>query len=372
MDRRYTRLFVVRLISQNTASMIKKSKPETAKAVAQDADVAAIALCLTNAKQMDRIRLERRKEEYDREREYQRENVERSQMSIEEYTEQIELIERDIAALPAPVPVSVEEARTEAEKVLAIPFVKSMRTEKGRRGQDYIVVQTHENALFTTINRKYSKNERWYESKPYRIPLPAYNIRIGTEGGERYANSGAVLAIALADEEDTKNFIESSRYNHEPHPHWGTPGSRDNQYQAVCLGEYENEVTRAFRSTLAEGLIALAVYLQTSGTESAYISSREMWALWLGKKEYNAVLIPSSKKELEGLKEVGERGADMRFVITDTAASMSIEPGSVLRALRGLADIAHDDDNDDDDRCDDHLMCSECDTCQECDSCDCE
>ena len=165
----------------------------------------------------------------------------------------------------------------------------------------FIVVKTRPNSLVTTLDRKYSKGERWYKSKPYKIPLPAYNIRIGLHPYASYALERNALGLALAESNDTAHFLSTiSRYRHEPHPHWGTTSidpSETGEYKGVCLGEYEGEVSSAFRRSIAEGLIAFAVYLQTAGSTHAYVTKREVWALWLGKAEYNASLVPSAEEE---------------------------------------------------------------------------
>ena len=227
---------------------------------------------------------------------------------IEHYKQEVAEIERTIAGMPVPVPVTAEVAQADLARALALPFVKSIATIT-ENDRTYLVVQTRENVLQTTLNRKFSRKEKWYASKPYKIPLPVYNIRIGLRPTRTLANDNEGLVIALADINDTAHFLPwINRYGHQVNPHWGTSNVSSNNYLAyrcVCLGEFEGEITQAFRKSIADGLLALAIYLQSAGTPQAHVHKREWWALWMGKQEYNLAIVPS-EKEVETLKEVEE------------------------------------------------------------------
>lgn len=239
-----------------------------------------------------------------------RQDIDNYERNIREYNDERDILERELQDTPPPASVSPDYARADIERARALPYIKSLNVERQTiDGTDYtfIVAETRANSLYTTLEKKFSRSDRWYKVKPYRIPLPTYSIRIGTLPYKTHAQNNRALAIALNDPADTAHFHPNDRYNHEPHPHWGTrqADTGEYKYKAVCLGEYESEVSSAFRRSIADGLTALAVYLQTAGTESAYVHDREIWALWLGKKEINALLIPSAT-ESKKLEATGE------------------------------------------------------------------
>jgi len=236
------------------------------------------------------------------------ERIEQRQSDIENYRESIADSEKEIATiaerianLPTRKAITEAEVQSDLARVVALPFVKSVQSEV-MEGKTYLVITTREGVLYTTLARKFSRSERWYRAKPYKIALPQYRIRVGTQVHTTHALNDNALAIALANSSDSEHFLEwINRYSHEPHPHWGTtsiPRSRTEEYRAVCLGEFESEVSGAFRTSIADGLIQFATYLQSAGAEHSYISTREMWALWLGKEGYNALIVPSEKEKL--------------------------------------------------------------------------
>ena len=224
-------------------------------------------------------------------REYE-ERIETRDADIKDYEREAAGLEAEIADMPTPEPVAPEVANAELARLGALSYVKSFAIE-GRN----LIVTTHKDSLYTTLEHKYSRAEQWYSSRPYKIPLPAYKIRIGLYGATTRANNDS-LCIALAHHKtDTAHFPDwISRYNVEPHPHWGTSRveSPYGGYKGVCLGEYESEITQAFRKSIADGLIAFVLYLQNAGTENAYIHRRHVWALWMGKKEYYPLIVAKS------------------------------------------------------------------------------
>lgn len=238
--------------------------------------------------------------------------------NIENYREAIEQYRAELDALPIPEPTKPEEVQADLDRLARLSYVKSVAIEY-ESDAPYLIITTRENALFTTLNKKYSRAERWYRTRaPYRIALPAYKIRVGFQPSSTRANNTQNLAIAFANpEQDTAHFLPwITHYNFEPHPHWGTTSvSRPEQrgdYRGICLGEYESEITRAFAKSVAEGVIQLAVYLQNAGTPHAYVHHREHWALWMGKQEYNLAIVPS-EKETETLEETNIDDSDDRW-----------------------------------------------------------
>lgn len=281
-------------------------------------DLKTVADYLTKAGDTGKIEMREKIEYIKQNMESDENTITRRQRDIDDLKERRERdevalaeTEKELAEMPTAKIYTEDEARADIEKALRLPFIKSVRIENmGER--EYIVATTRENTLYTTINRKYSRGQRWYKSKPYKIALPAYNIRIGTIPSKTHANNSEVLGLALANyREDTAHWLDwATRYYQHIYPHWGTTsvgrdGDGRGTYRGICLGEYEGEVSTSFRRSIAEGLTALAVYLQTSGTESAYIHGRHLWALMLGKKEYNKALVPSEREEVK-LEEEGE------------------------------------------------------------------
>lgn len=238
--------------------------------------------------------------------EYLQQEMQSRTEDVESYKILIEQIQDEITKLPPPPTVTPEEVRANITRALSLAYVKSISID-GRN----IIVTTRVNALYTTLERKYSRAERWYKVKPYKIALPSYRIRIGVVPAQSLSNKTDALALTLNEyTADTAHFLPwVNRYSHEPHAHWGTTSARaSDEYRGICLGEYESEVTKAFKISLTDGLIALAIYLQSAGTDHAYINKRELWALWMGKHEYNRALVPS-EKELQTLTE-DEDGSD--------------------------------------------------------------
>ena len=281
----------------------------------QSSDIELVAQYLTEVQDSERGGLLSEIEQYrDAIRESER-TIENKERDIRENRERIERCERaiaeaesKIAQLPARRVVPSEEANADIARAVALPFIKSVKADKDTDGRACLIFQTRENALYTTFSCKYSRAERWYRAKAYRVPLPAYTIRVGLRSYYKScALESKALGLMLADYAgDTAHWLPWIRkYNQEPHPHWGTTSSRagsGDPFNGVCLGEYEGEVSNAFTRSIAEGLTAFAVYLQTAGSAHAYISRREVWGLLLGKKEYNAVLVPS-EKEIPKLEE---------------------------------------------------------------------
>ena len=268
-----------------------------------DEEVAQVVAYHSRRSNSELIRLENEKENV-------QDNSERIRNNIEDYTqrlrgydedlesnaERIGYIQKQIDELPTPEPVTEDFAKADLQRALALSYVKSITAT-----DSCFVIRTRPNALYTTLERKYSPSGRWYKVKPYKIALPEYYIRVSYTPRNTLANNADGLAISLAEPTDTHNFLEwvGRRYSHEPHPHWGTtavPTNEPTVFRGVCLGEYESEVTGAFKRSIADGIIALATYLQVAGSRHAYVHKRENWALWLGKKEYNTAMIPSAKE----------------------------------------------------------------------------
>ena len=234
--------------------------------------------------------------------------VERRRGEIADYEQEIEkskselgTIEHEIANLPPTRTITLNEARADIQRALALPFVENIAIER-IDDKVYIVATTRNGVLTTTLKRKFSRAEKWYRVKPYKLALPTYKIRIGTALRNSITQHEGALGLALANpKEDTGYFLDwIGRYSHEPHAHWGTPiiRSEEEKYYGICLGEFEHEVSKAVRTSIADALIAVSIYLQSAGTPRAYVHKREEWALWLGKKAYNFAIIPSEKEDV--------------------------------------------------------------------------
>lgn len=302
------------MIKANKKTATARELDLTEEDIALVADLFSRARDSEGVKKQNRVRrLENEIRDENRRIENSRADIESRERDIVSYQEERDTLTREIAEAPAPVPYPVSGAKADLERARALPWVKSLSIETITvQGADlqFIVAKTRANSLVTTLDKKYSRSERWYKAKPYKIALPAYNIRIGLMPHNSCALESRALGLALADSNDTAHFLSTiSRYKHEVHPHWGTtsvPTDNTGEYRGVCLGEYESEVSGAFRRSIAEGLIAFAVYLQTAGSSHAYIAKREIWALWLGKAEYNVAIVPSAEEE----KTLGESAED--------------------------------------------------------------
>lgn len=244
--------------------------------------------------------------------------IERRQCDIDNLTERnaehernITALQSDIATLPPAPVISPLQAKADIARALSLPYIKAITTNT-IDGKPFIVATTRAGALYTTLTKKYSKAERWYTVRPYRIALPAYRIAIALTPHGSISNDRDALGLALADyEEDTGHWGGWNGYSHEPHAHWGTSNQHNaEEYLGICLGEYESDITKAAHTSLADTLITLAIYLQQSGAAHGYVSSREKWALWLGKAEYNRAMVPTMKEVAEGEAEAEDSDND--------------------------------------------------------------
>jgi hypothetical protein len=296
--------------------MIKKAKPRTPATNAVDeAGVAIIASFLTKLGNTALSDYETRRQNYaddiqnrETSMKYHTDEIIAEAQRIKKVQKSIKVIEAEIEKLPPAKVITVDETHAELAKVIALPFIAGVRLEK-INARDYIIATTRPDTLYTTYTKKWSMTSaRFYRAKAYKVPMPIYDIRIGTIMYSTLSNTEKSLALTLAEyKSETADFQGGGRYSQEPHAHWGTQHiGTHTDYSKICLGEYESEVTKAFKKSLADGLIALSVYLQTAGARNGYVNSREVWGLWLGKKEINALLVakPAEDKKLQ---ESGER-----------------------------------------------------------------
>ena len=290
--------------------MIKANatKPRASALEIEAEDIGVVADYLTRASDTERRRKEERVASIQNTIRDSGFYVERKRGEIADYEQEIEkskselgTIEHEIANLPPTRTITLNEARADIQRALALPFVENIAIER-IDDKVYIVATTRNGVLTTTLNRKFSRAEKWYHVKPYKLALPTYKIRIGTALRNSITQHEGALGLALANpKEDTGYFLDwIGRYSHEPHAHWGTPSIRreEEKYRGICLGEFEHEVSKAVRTSIADALIAVSIYLQSAGTPRAYVHKREEWALWLGKKAYNFAIIPSEKEDV--------------------------------------------------------------------------
>ncbi len=298
-------------------------------------DVEAYGAYLDSANDADRTRvkdrigrLERGVEEYEREVKKYQDYANEERASLAEEQEKL-------AGMPELEKVDRELARVQLESASKLPFVKSLTIADGKA-----TIITKENSLYTELTKKFSANDRWYSVKPYRIPLPSYKIVFTLAGFHTVANSENVLTLALANTLADTGSFKSTRYVHQPHAHWSTPRAyrgEPSDYcepKSICFGEYEPDMNTAFRKGLADGLLALAIFLQQAGARYGHVNSRHEWAYWLGKADYYPLIVPSlTKKDI-------------------------VEP--------------EDEDTDIDHVEEDHDICGECGGCRDCEECGCE
>ncbi len=304
------------MIKATTTKQKVETKPAAPVPPIAPADLSAIASYFAIASDSARTRkgheIENLRQNIENSQQYivrKRGDIEDAENDIINYTDQIAHLESELSAMPPPKVITDEEIRADLSRLSALSYVKSVEVQSApdNESRKYVVITTRENSLYTALDKKYSRSERWYKAKPYTIPLPAYKIRIALQTASTLSNNSGALAIALANHaQDTGQFLEwITHFMYEPHPHWATtsvPSSDPSQYRGACLGEYESEITSAARRSITDFVISFVIYLQNAGAAHAYISRREYWALWLGNSVYNALIVPS-EKEVKTLTE---------------------------------------------------------------------
>ena len=158
---------------KNTAT---KTPPATLDVRAED--IAKVADYLTRAGDTAGRKLEERKHSLTNDIQSCTERIDRDQRDIDTYRESIEANAREVATiaerianLPTRRTITEVEARADLARVVALPYVKSVKSEV-IDGKHYIVITTRPNSLQTTLARKFSRSERWYKVKPYKVALP--------------------------------------------------------------------------------------------------------------------------------------------------------------------------------------------------------
>lgn len=197
--------------------------------------------------------------------------------------------------LVSSAPASVEKARAEVESLAKLPWIESVEL-----GDASVIVRTRKGVLKTTFDTRVVECPEGVVTEfmtPVTEELPQYDIFLNLESvGGSLANEPDRLAIRLVNEKDASEFLAWSSYNHQPQSHWASTGTaRVMNWEKLCLGEYEKEAVEASKQGLAPFFSELAIYLQTAGDEHAY-RRKELWALWLGKPEYNKFCIRVASK----------------------------------------------------------------------------
>jgi len=235
---------------------------------------------------------------------YQR-YIEDNESDLEALVGELATFRDKLDALPPPPEPDEKATMAELDRIARLSWVKNVSIEQSpiaMRPTLALCIETRPNALYTTMTKRISSAGRFYTTTPYKIALPAYDIIVSLTPRGSLSNSDSRLAINLHDyESDTANFMTGYEYNHEPHAHWGARHKHD-EFSELCLGEYENEINRAFRTSLFDGLVSLSIYLQIAGDRHAFVEKHK-WALWLGKKEYNEAITPRTVAEKKKAQE---------------------------------------------------------------------
>lgn len=195
--------------------------------------------------------------------------------------------------LPPEKEKSSEEIRTMFEELSTLPWIEKLKLE--RSGSLFIT--TAPNILKTTFDVGLvlitGNSVEEYLPEPVSVPLPQYEIFINLQsiGGGSWSNSIRNLAIRVINPTDVSSFAgRIFGYQQEVHAHWGSSGGRFMEWEKICLGDWEEDFTRASYKGLKDMLIELSMYLQVSGDEGSAYRRKEKWAAWLGKADYNFIL----------------------------------------------------------------------------------
>lgn len=258
-----------------------------------------------------------------------------------------------LAALPQST-YTVETAREEIKRCRELPWIASINISNG-----WLTITTVPGVLQTTFYQRlaYFEGHRTEEllEAPITLPLPTYTLVICLENFQNQASwtrNGNALRLGLAIPSEASVFLPSMGWNHEPHAHWATneQGRRAGETGDVCLGDYDSNMTAASKRGLYDFLNELAVYLQTSGWQSAY-RNKLSWAALLGNPTYNRYLTREveSRKELDQIVEknrgslqpfLKKYGLTMNEYLYGSVGSdeTAVEDGIIARAQELLVD----------------------------------
>lgn len=319
--------------------MIKKTKPSALAEPAKVAinDFAPLVTLFRNISSAEHAKLERDIHYAERsEREY-RNSAQDYMRSVEERNASadafalsaVNLREQLDALPPPPNPRGANEVTGDIANLAALPFIESISYVE-YEGYQKLKVVTRANSLYTKLIEKVSHMAGGRINVPeYQIPLPSYEILLTLSSFQTLSNTAGALCMRIANPSDARNFTERWFMRQQINAHWGCSHvNQRTEYKPLCLGEYESEVTNAMRKSLTEGFAALAIYLQTAGTNSAYQHSKIIWAIGMGKKEYNELcVVPVQSKVVADPTKPTPAEAQQAYVQDYVRTLSSIDTG---------------------------------------------
>lgn len=226
--------------------------------------------------------------------------------NLSEYEKNVEYYERELSTVRARArheklalykmrkelnqePVPLESAKAILEEVANLAWV-----EKVSLDGSYLHIFTRKDMLKTVFDIQLvglNRPDSWvfeFLEGPVSASMPQYEIRVSlTNMGGSWTTNVGVLALRFSNPDDVAHFDgKGILRRQEIVPHWASNGNNGfEQWQYLCLGEYEDDLTKASAKGLVPFLTELALYLQLSGDQHAY-HPKPKWALMIGKKEY--------------------------------------------------------------------------------------
>lgn len=229
--------------------------------------------------------------------------------------------------------VSLDTARSILGEVAKLAWIEKVSIQ-----DHYLHIFTRKDMLKTLFDIQIvgiGGGSTLYEflAEPTTASMPQYEIRISLKNlGGNWATRVDVLAIRFSNHDDVDYFDGKGIFPRQRlMPHWASSGGTSFQdWNYLCLGEYERDLKQASAQGLVPFLNELSQYLQLSGDEHAYVR-KPAWALLIGKKEYvefNGRLINVGETQ----KSVNEKYKRDYKLMHQPEGVVEADPANVARA----------------------------------------
>jgi hypothetical protein len=219
-----------------------------------------------------------------------------------EYTDNLGKHEKELAQIDAQLPEehkpTIEQAQAAMEAASKLSWIQDLNIEgySVKLITNPGILKTQLRTRIVDFGGGLMRTE--FLAEPVMVPLPQIEMFVNLQnmGNGRWANNTGAMAVRMIEKKDVTTFIGGKVVGHDPRAHWaaGTRGFRE--WSALCLGEYEKDLTEASKKGLADLLIAIASYLQTAGDEHAYLPKAQ-WALAMGNPAYNPHVYRLAEKD---------------------------------------------------------------------------
>lgn len=241
----------------------------------------------------------------------------------------------------------VQKLMAELEQVARLAWVEEVSVGSGG---DLIEITTRSGLLKTRLEERHVFAPLVDGTVEMNDPVPvvslpklkiAVSLRQVALGQQPWANNPSVFALKLADPKEYGQklpaHVASAGYGPSPAPHWACPSGVG--YKKVCLGEYEQDFYDAAKKGIAPLLEQVAVFLQTSGWEHAYLRKWK-WAMLLGNPAYNqyASRLASEDENIQEIQRRHQRDVratqqpEQTIVVSHTSFTDAISRGQLLNA----------------------------------------